>query len=145
MADSGRILSIDYGTRRVGLAMSDPTRSIAFPLKTIDLKKSRESIETRIASLAVEHEISLLVVGLPVTERGDKGERAREVEEFISRLKPMIECGIVTWDERYTSARAERAIHELGEKIGRDKGKVDRIAAVFILQNYLDSVRGGLT
>jgi len=62
MADSGRILSIDYGTRRVGLAMSDPTGSIAFPLDTIDLKKSRESIETRIASLAFEHEIRLIVV-----------------------------------------------------------------------------------
>jgi len=86
-----------------------------------------------------------LLFGLPVTERGDKGERALEVEEFISRLKPMIECGIITWDERYTSARAERVIHELGEKIGKNKGKVDRIAAVFILQNYLDSVRGGLT
>jgi putative Holliday junction resolvase len=142
MTETGRILAIDYGKRRVGLAISDPTRSIAFPLKTIDTKKSPTSLEKQVASIILQYEVSEVIVGLPLTEQGLKGDMALEVEGFVSDLKARIDCRITMWDERFSSVRAIRAIHEMGEKTGKDKGKVDMISAVFILQNYLDAISG---
>ena len=141
MTGGGRILAIDYGERRVGLAVTDPTGTIAFPLETIDRKKRREPLEDQIASIAGRLEIGRVVVGMPLTESGHRGDRAREVERFVSRLSHAMGCPVVTWDERFSSVRAVRAIHEVGEKTGKDKGKVDRIAAVFILQDYIAANR----
>ncbi len=142
MANTGRILAIDYGRRRVGLAISDPSQTIAFPLKTIDAKTSPDPLEAQVATIIEQHEISEVIIGLPLTSQGLRGDMALEVEDFVLSLRKRIGCNIRMWDERYSSARAERAIHEMGEKTGKDKGKVDTISAVFILQSYLESARG---
>ncbi len=139
MTGTGRILAVDYGERRVGLAISDPTGTIAFPLKTIDRKTDPDPIEEQIASIVKQNEVIRIVIGLPLTESGDRGDRARQVERFIDKLSPLTDCPVVTWDERFSSVRAVRAIHEVGEKTGNDKGKIDRIAAVFILQDYISA------
>jgi len=144
MTETGRILAVDYGKRRVGVAISDPTGSIAFPLKTIDRKNSPRSMEAQIASVVREHDVTRVVIGLPLTQRGERGTRAVEVESFMSGLKHLINCRVITWDERYSTARAIKVIHEIGEKTGKDKGKVDRISAAIILQNYLDAMKEGL-
>ncbi len=143
MTGTGRILAVDFGKRRVGLAISDPTGSIAFPLKTIDRKKDPDPLEGQIASIVTEHEVQRVVIGLPLTESGKKGRRAIEVESFVSRLRPKIDCQVLTWDERYSTVRAVKVLHEIGEKTGNDKGKIDRISAVFILQNYLEAIQRG--
>ncbi len=139
MTGTGRILAVDYGERRVGLAISDPTGQIAFPYKTIDRKRNQDPLEDQIASIVKQNEVTLVVVGLPLTESGDRGDRAREVERFIHTLSPLTGCPVIAWDERFSSVRAVRVIHEVGEKTGSDKGKIDRIAAVFILQDYISA------
>jgi putative Holliday junction resolvase len=139
MTTNGRILAIDYGTRRVGLAISDPTNTIACPLPTLDRRKNNTPLEERVADTARELNVSLVIVGLPITTSGEKGDRAREVEAFVSRLRPLINSPVDTLDERFSSVRATRIIHELGGKAGKDKGRVDRISALIILQNYLDA------
>jgi putative Holliday junction resolvase len=143
MTETGRILAVDFGKRRVGLAISDPTGSIAFPLKTIDRKKDTDPLEEQIASIVSENEVQRVVIGLPLTENGKRGRRAVEVESFVSRLRSTIDCQVHTWDERYSTIRAVRVMHEIGEKTGNDKGKVDRISAVIILQNYLEAIQKG--
>jgi len=143
MPDPGRIVAIDYGRRRVGVAVSDPTGTIAFPLKTIDRKAIGGSLEDALREIVRDAEASRLIVGLPLTESGMRGDMAREVEAFVERLASGIDCPVETWDERLSSARAVRAIHEMGGRIGQEKGRIDRIAAVFILQGYLDASRGG--
>jgi len=134
----GRILGIDYGHRRVGLAISDPSGRIAFPFQTIDRRKSPAPLEDQIASIVQDHDIGKVVVGLPLTERGEKGTRALEVESFITSLKRQIGCEVSSFDERFSSARAVKALHEMGERTGDDKGRVDQISATLILQNFLD-------
>ena len=138
MPARGRILGIDYGQRRVGLAISDPSGRIAFPLKTIDRKNSPLSLEDQIGALVQEHEITRVVVGLPLTTLGEKGPGAQEVEAFVSVLRTRLGCEVLTCDERFSSARAVRALHEMGERTGTDKGRVDQISATMILQNFLD-------
>lgn len=142
MTDPGRIIAVDYGKRRVGLAISDPTHTIAFPLQTLDRTGSNLPLEEEIASIVRNREVGQIIVGLPLTTEGERSQRAREVEAFVQRLRHRTDCPIRTYDERFSSARAVRAIHEMGEKVGREKGRVDRIAAVFILQGYLDSIQG---
>jgi putative Holliday junction resolvase len=143
MPPSGRIVAIDYGRRRVGVAISDPSGSIAFPMKTIDRKATASSLEDTIVEIVRGAEASRLIVGLPLMESGEKGEMAKEVETFVSRLEALLDCPVSTWDERLSSVRAMRAVHEMGGKTGREKERIDRIAAVFILQGYLDAAQGG--
>ena len=134
-----RILGLDLGSRRIGAAISDPDGVMAMPLMVIEGTGSGyDSIVERIRGLLHEYEVQRVVVGMPRSLDGVLGKQAEEVQEFVSRLSQEIEVPIDTWDERLSTAAARRmAIEARGSK-GRRKKEVDDLAAVVILQGYLD-------
>jgi len=134
-----RILGIDYGRRRIGLAVSDEAGFLARPLdpflRTHSLKKDLESL----AHLARELEAGSVVVGLPLNMDGSKGEMALEVEEFVVQLQAVSKIDVSVSDERLTSVEAERVLLE-GDVKRKDRKRLrDGLAATLILQGYLDS------
>ncbi|MCY3770699.1 MAG: Holliday junction resolvase RuvX [Gemmatimonadetes bacterium] len=137
----GRILGIDFGERRVGVAVSDPAGLIAQGLETIEVKNTSESLAS-IASIVEAEQVLEIVLGLPVNMDGTKGEIAEKVETFAGQLQNRVSCAVRTWDERMTSISARRAMNEMGMGTRGNKGSLDRIAATLLLQNYLDYRRG---
>ncbi len=133
-----RILGLDFGLRRIGIAISDPTGSMAQPLTVIE--KQNEGIDIqKIAHLIDEYDVGEVVVGLPVSLTGQIGPQARIVLEYVEKLRVRLEIPVKTWDERLTTSAAERTLTESGVKRARRKEVVDKIAAAIILQNYIDS------
>jgi len=136
-----RILSVDYGERRVGLALSDPTATIASPLPTLTRRKGKRPPVAPIARLVEENDVAEVVVGLPLTLEGDDSDWTREVRAFAAALADRTGLPVALQDERMTSVRAERAVRSLGLSKGKreEKGRIDAAAAVLILQAYLDA------
>jgi len=134
-----RILGIDYGRRRIGLAVSDEAGFLARPLdphlRTRSLKKDLEHL----SRLAREFEVETIVVGLPLNMDGSKGEMALEVEGFVSQLQELSKIAVIVSDERLTSVEAERVLLEGNVKRKDRKQLRDGLAATLILQGYLDS------
>ncbi|MCX7872520.1 MAG: Holliday junction resolvase RuvX [Verrucomicrobiae bacterium] len=133
-----RVLAIDYGTKRIGIAVSDPTGTLAVPLETIPATPFDKFLE-RLRQIIQEKEVSLILVGMPRSLSGEYGESANKVREFVDALKETIHVPIKTWDERLTTVQAQRSMLETGEKTKSFKKKIDRMAAAVLLQSYLDS------
>lgn len=133
-----RVLGIDHGTRRVGLAVSDPTRVIAQPLTTLERGES-EAWWGQLAQIIAEQEVEAIVVGYPLTMGGSHSRQTGEVDRFISQLQARSGLPVQRYDERLTSVAARRSLIQQGVKTGHDKGAVDRTAAALMLQDYLDS------
>ena len=133
-----RVLGLDYGERRIGLALSDPLRIIAKPFKIIDRKKTADYI-SRISEIVSERKITSIVVGLPLTLKGDYSQQTEIVLDFIDQLKSDLQIPIMTIDERLSSVAAEKALQAQAIKTGHNKGRVDETAAAIFLQEYLDS------
>ena len=133
----GRILAIDYGTKRVGIAISDPLRVIGQGVTTLDNDKD---LLRRINALVREHDAVQILVGMPYSADGGKGTKALEVERFIEELGKIVNVQIETWDESYSSVNAHRAFVEIGmkRKKRQEKKRVDEMAARLMLQEYLD-------
>jgi putative holliday junction resolvase len=138
MSPAGRILGIDYGSRRVGLAISDPLQMIAQGAGTTE---NTPDLADRIATLALEQSVVAVVVGMPYGPDGEIGPKAREVESFIAALRAVLRVPVDTWDESYTSVEAARLLVAGGmkQKERREKGRVDEMAARLLLQEFLDS------
>jgi putative Holliday junction resolvase len=138
-----RVLALDYGERRIGVAISDPTRTIAQPLSTILRRRGKRPPYTKILEVVREWEPERIVVGLPVEGSGDEGAMAKETRAFGEGLRQRSGLPVDYWDERFTSARAERELAqlELPASARRQKGRVDAMAAHFILQAYLEANR----
>lgn len=134
---TGRILAIDYGRRRLGLAVSDPTGTIASGLGTLSVHSDKEAID-RIIQKRADWGYSHIIVGLPLKESGAEGVMAQAVRAFASELRARTEVEVELVDERYTSREAERIFHETGRKIKGRKGEIDRLAAEVLLRGYLD-------
>jgi len=134
----GRILGIDYGTKRIGVAMSDPTRLIAQGITTLD--NNIKTVE-KLLEIVKREEVVRIIVGMPYTADGGKGKKALEVEEFIQQLKQHTTIEIDTWDESYSSVNAHQAFIDIGmkKKKRQQKARVDEMAARLMLQEYLDS------
>ena len=130
-------LSIDYGTRRIGLAKSDPTGTIASALMTLEVKSKREALD-KIADLIQQYQPNGIVVGYPLLKSGDKSDKCREIDRFVDELKKIYSSPIERVDEQHSSQEAAAVIHAHGNKTGQDKRRIDRLAAVIILQRYLD-------
>ncbi|MFH2036608.1 MAG: Holliday junction resolvase RuvX [Candidatus Zixiibacteriota bacterium] len=132
-------IGIDFGLRRIGLAKSDPTGLIASAYKTLTYKSIKKAVDEIVEDIG-ELKASGVVVGYPISiiDGGDMGERCRMVDDFISRLEKQYDGPIYKMDERYSSVEAEAIIHRHFKKIGKDKGRVDRMAAAIILQRFLD-------
>lgn len=136
-----RVLGIDYGERRVGLALSDPLAMIAGPLPTLARRRGKRPPVAAVARLAEEKDVAEIVVGLPLDLSGEETEWTREVRAFGERLAERTGLPVAYQDERMTSVRAERAVRSLGLPRGRreEKERIDAAAAVLILQAYLDA------
>lgn len=144
-----RIIAIDYGMARIGLAVSDVTKLIATPMTTLKAEKKSDQTVAKLVSTLQEHEktygysIESIVIGFPLLMSGKKGLLADEVTHFVELLKAAILLPIVTWDERLTSVQADRFLREGNLSRKKRSQKVDSVAAVIILQNYLDFRRMG--
>ena len=135
----GRAMALDYGLKRIGIAMTDIMQIMASPFDTIESVSLKKNA-AKIVEIAANNDVSTIVVGLPVNMNGTEGEMAETVRKFIEELKALSSIEIVTVDERLTTAQAERMLIEEGD-VSRDKrkGLKDRLAASFILQTYLDT------
>ena len=138
----GRILALDVGERRIGVAVSDPTGLLATPLQAIDRTRSPSAV-SEIVRLVDEYEACEIVVGLPTTLSGRAGTQVQRVRRFVDALADQTSVPVVLRDERYSSVQAERLLREAGRQPSRDKGSVDSAAAALILQSHLDSRRAG--
>ena len=138
-----RVLAVDFGERRIGLALSDPARTIAQPLPTMQRKKGKRPPVQAIADLAAQHGVTALVVGLPLTLAGDESDWTREVRAFADKLADRTKLPVSFVDERLTSVAAERAVRSLGlpKRERERKERIDAAAAVLILQMHLDALR----
>lgn len=137
-----RALGVDLGDARIGLAVSDPLGVIAQPLETLPCVGPKKDVQ-RVAARALELEVSVIVVGLPLLMSGEDGERALAAREFALQLERRVgEVRVELQDERLTTVQAERTMISDGVRRRRRKATVDPIAAALILQGFLDSGRG---
>lgn len=135
-----RILAVDWGERRIGLAVSDDLGILATGLPTLEIRGEAEAV-ARVADTIRTVEADSVVVGLPLTLKGERGEAARAVERFADALRRETPVDVSLFDERLTSAMAERRIRERGEKSRGRKTRVDQGAAVALLEGWLAKLR----
>jgi putative holliday junction resolvase len=136
----GRILAVDYGERRIGVAMSDPSATIAQPLPTLIRRAGKRPPVSKILEIITSHEIEAVVVGLPLALSGEDTDWTRDVREFAQTLRTRSGVTVDLFDERMTSVQAERSVRELGLKKSQreQKERIDSAAAMILLQMYLD-------
>ena len=132
-----RILALDHGTKRVGIAVSDETKTIAQPLEYIPAEPFGDFL-ARLKTLLVEKQIDLVLIGLPRNMDGSYGPAAQKVEAFVAVLRGAITVPIKTWDERLTSLQANRILIQGNVRRNKRREKVDKMAAAILLQSYLD-------
>jgi putative holliday junction resolvase len=140
LPDGARLIGIDLGTKTLGLALSDVTRSIASGLTTLPRTRFGADAE-RLLALAAEHGIGGFVIGLPFNLDGSQGPRAQATRAFARNLGKLTPLPILLWDERLTTAAAERSLLEADASRKRRAQVIDKVAATLILQNALDRLR----
>lgn len=143
MPEPGRILAIDYGSKRVGLALSDPLRIIASGAGTLE---NDNTLLERIVALIGSNDVRLVLIGMPYAPDGGKGEKAREIEEFTERLRERLSVPVQSWDESYSSVNAREAMRQAGmkKKQRQEKGRIDEMAARLLLQEFMERNGEGL-
>ena len=144
-APAGRALGVDLGSVRIGLALSDPTRTVASPLSVLRRSRDRGADHRAIAAIAGEHEVTTIVVGLPLSLSGAKGPAARAAEAEIDELRHAVGPAVVVvaHDERLTTVTAERSLDEARVRRADRAAVVDKIAAAVMLQSWLESPAKG--
>ena len=135
-----RVLGLDIGDVRIGVALSDPTETIASPLSAIKVEGRGQAI-SEIASLVEEHQVETVVVGMPISLNGQKGRQANKVQKVCDQLSSILRVPVETWDERFSTQSAERFMRETGTRPSKQKEMKDSLAASIILQSYLDGRR----
>ncbi len=138
MDSPGRILAIDYGSRRMGLAVSDPLGITAQGLETLTRKNKRSDF-ARLERTIRQYEVQEIVLGYPLRMSGEAGAQSKKVEEFAEALRQRFKLPVHLWDERLTSAEANRLLREANLSIQKRAQAVDRMAAVLILQAFLQA------
>jgi putative Holliday junction resolvase len=136
-----RILALDYGSVRVGVAVSDPLHIIA---QSVGACRNDASLFDKLKEVVHEYDPGLIVVGMPFNLKGEKGLKAEEVDKFVVTLKARFGIETVVWDERFTSKMAQRTLIEMGtrkKERKENKGRVDAMAAAIILQSFLDQTK----
>ena len=136
-----RILALDHGTKRIGVAVSDEMQLIATPLEYIPAEPFAEFL-TRLKEIIREKEIELIIIGMPRNMDGSYGPAALKVQAFVAVLKDAITIPIKTLDERLTTVQAQRFLIQGNVRRDKRKEKVDKMAAAILLQSYLDSLAG---
>tara|TARA_Y100001970_G_scaffold294115_1_gene447046 strand:- start:2146 stop:2562 length:417 start_codon:yes stop_codon:yes gene_type:complete len=133
----GRVLALDYGSKKIGVAISDPMKIIAKPLQII-INKNIDKVVDELNILIKEFDVEVVLVGMPVTMKNTHSEQTDKVIKFIDFLQKKIKIKIDTYDERLTSKMAEKSLVLQGIKTGYNKHEIDKAAAAIFLQNYLD-------
>lgn len=133
-----RVLALDHGAKRIGVAISDELKVIAQPLEFISAEPFADFL-MRLKELIRQKEVELILIGMPRNMDGSYGPAALKVQEFVAVLKDAITIPVKTWDERLTSAQANRFLISTGVRRSKRKEKVDQTAAAILLQSYLDS------
>lgn len=144
----GRLMALDYGRRRIGVAVTDPTRTIAAPHGVVETAKRRApagAVPAALAELVAELDPAAILVGIPFSMDGTAGEMAAEARAFARALEEATGVRTIEWDERLSTARAEREILSMGLPRGRrqPKGRTDEMAAALMLSAYLRSAPAG--
>ena len=135
--DLGRVLGLDPGERRIGVALSDPGRRIASPHAVFDRRDG--DVAERLRSLCDEFEVETIVIGLPISLAGEEGKAAAAARRFGDKVVLPIGRNLVYWDERFTTVQAEQALLEAGMRRRRRRDVRDKVAAAVMLQGYLDA------
>ena len=133
-----KVLGVDYGERRTGIAISDDTRTIAFPRETLDCPRP-EQAAAAVARLADSERAAEIVVGYPLNMNGTLGARTARTDDFMAELAKRTAVPLKKWDERLSTKIAEAVLIEAGTSRGKRRGVVDKLAAQVILQGYLDA------
>lgn len=142
-----RIAALDYGLARIGLAVSDETKTIAMPLHTLTCEKKTEDTAKKLIQVLEEHqkaynyELAEIVIGLPLMMSGKMGFLADETKYFMELLKKLVSIPLISWDERLTSVQADRSMREGNLSRKKRAKSVDNVAAIIILQSYLDHLK----
>ena len=134
----GRVIGIDYGDKRCGVAVSDPSWTIATAHRVIS-NTGMDRVIQEIAGLCLDQEVECIILGWPLNMDGTEGPATEKVRVFLLKMKPAIDLPIETWDERLTTRTAESILIEAGTRRKKRKGLVDKVAAQVLLQHYLDS------
>ncbi|KAB8145080.1 Holliday junction resolvase RuvX [Chloroflexia bacterium SDU3-3] len=137
-SEPGRIMALDIGRKRIGVALSDSLRMFSSPLTTVG-GQPRHAAIGKIAALIRQNEATELVVGLPLTLSGEVGPQAEEINRFVAELAEQVHIPIHMFDERLTTAEAQRVMIEMGMKPEQRKAKIDEMAASIILRDYLSA------
>jgi putative Holliday junction resolvase len=138
---SGRLLGVDWGERRIGLALTDETRTIARPLTTLTRRPGKRFPMQQLLARCAEHGVVGIVVGLPLDEQGEEGAAAAAARQLGADIARRSGLPVELWDERLTTARALRTVREMGGSTRGRKDDVDALAAALLLQNYIDARR----
>ncbi|MDE3015492.1 MAG: Holliday junction resolvase RuvX [Pseudomonadota bacterium] len=140
LPSAARLLGLDVGEKTIGLALTDATRRIATPLSTIERGKFTKDME-HLKKIIAAHAVAGLVIGYPINMDGSLGPRAQSTRTFVSNLQKYIELPMLLWDERLSTMAVERAMLEADLSRARRDALVDKLAAGYMLQGFLDSVR----
>jgi putative Holliday junction resolvase len=132
-----RVLGIDLGSRRIGLALSDPDATIASPFQVLERRGAKRDLAA-LAALVEEHAVERIVVGLPIHMDGRRGPEAEAAEKFAASLGQATKLRVDLIDERWTTVEAERALREMGQRGRKRRQHVDAVAASILLRAYLD-------
>lgn len=135
-----RVLGVDYGRARIGVAVSDELGLLAHPVETVPGAQI-DAAAKRVAAIARGKAVAKVVLGLPRHMNGDAGAAAEEAKAFAEKLRPLLKCPLILWDERLTTTAANRALRDTGRQTRHTRGIVDQVAAQMILQGYLDSTQ----
>ena len=135
-----RALGIDFGTRRIGLALSDPTGTLASPLPFLE-NTGVKQVVSKLKQMVADQQIATIVVGLPRNMDGTYGPSAQKVQAFVTQIQPEISAKIITQDERLTTSQASRDLAQMGLSQKELRKKVDSSSATLILQQFLDRAR----
>jgi putative Holliday junction resolvase len=130
-------MALDIGSKRIGVALSDPLGITSQPYVTIEYKSRKEAFQ-KIAEIILEKEVDKVIAGLPVNLAGDFTLKSRETESFIRKLENFLKKDITRVDERWTSQEAEKHMRNLGKKPSRNKADIDRLAAAIMLREYMN-------
>ena len=133
-----KVLGVDFGERRTGVAISDDSRVIAFPRETLDCPRV-EQAAAAVARIAATEQVVEIVVGYPLNMNGSTGPRTARTEEFLAELTKRTKIPLKKWDERLSTKIAEAVLIEAGTRRDKRRGVVDKLAAQVILQGYLDA------
>ena len=139
----GRLLAVDWGERRIGLALSDETQTLAQPLATLTRRAGKRFPVAQLLQQITAHHVVGIIVGLPLDESGAEGDAAHAARALADDIKRRVgELEVTMWDERMTTARVLAAVREMGGSTRNRKADLDAMAAALLLQHYLDSKKG---